>query len=169
MRMLFLAFLSLSLPVFAQHSHDEHAQHLPAKRKTINAADKIEITEVLGANDKLFNAFLKKDSASVEKMAKDLQATLSKSKSPILKDVRAQASKLNIKSALKIEDNMKSYEALLNPLIKVVKEYEVESKYNVFSCPMVKKSWLQDITVNKDVKNVYAMDMLECGTQDTQF
>ena len=170
MKIVLMALLTLSLPVYAQHSHSEHVEHTTTKRKAVSEKEKVEILEVLAKNDLLFNSFLKKDSSSVEKHAKELQLLMSNKKSSLLKDSKAQAVKLaSIKASNKAEDNMKAYESFLNSLIKVVQDNDVDSKYNIFSCPMVKKSWLQDITTNKEVKNVYAMDMLECGTQDTHF
>ncbi|MBA2404060.1 MAG: DUF3347 domain-containing protein [Bdellovibrionales bacterium] len=139
-------------------------------RQKVAPQDQKVLTEVLTKNDALFNAFLKKDAAKIEKEAKELAVLVEKSKSPLLKDVKANAKSLNqIKAAKKNEENLVSYEAFLNPLIKVVEANEAPKNFNVFSCPMVKKAWLQNIEVNKDVRNVYAMEMLECGTQDTKF
>lgn len=170
MKILLLGFLAMAIPAFAQHNHDQHAGHAQTKRNTLQAKDKAELTEILAKNDVLFNAFLKKDNALIEKNAKELSSLVGKSQSTIIKGVKANVSGLDgIKSSNKNEDNLKAYETFLNPLIKVVQQYDVGKKYNVFSCPMVKKSWIQDTEVNKDVKNVYAMDMLECGSQDTHF
>lgn len=170
MKTLLLVLLTVSLPVFAQHSHHEEGKQSGVKRKSLATQDKVEAVEVLAKNDLLFNAFLKKDAAAIEKHAKELQKLVSAKKSPLLKEVKAQAGKLNsIKASNSNETNLTAYEAFLNPLIKVVQEHEVDTRYNVFSCPMVKKSWLQDVKVNKGVKNVYAMEMLECGSQDTHY
>lgn len=170
MKILLAGFLAIAFPVFAQHNHDQHADHSQAKRKALQSNDKAQLTEILAKNDSLFNAFLKKDNALIVKNAKELAGLVVKSDGPILKELKAKVYSLEgIKSSNKNEDNLKAYEAFLNPLIAIVQQYEVAGKYNVFSCPMVKKSWIQDTEVNKDVKNVYATDMLECGTQDTRF
>lgn len=170
MKILLAGFLALALPVFAQHKHDQHAAHAQVKRKALQGKDKAIVAEILAKNDMLFNAFLKKDNSLIEKTAKELSGLVGKSQSSIIMGIKAKVSSLDgIKSSNKNEDNLKAYEAFLNPLIAIVQQYEVAGDYNVFSCPMVKKSWIQDTEVNKDVKNVYAMDMLECGTQDTHF
>lgn len=170
MKSLLVAFFIVSAPVYAQHNHEEHAQHTEVKRKTINEKEKANALEVLAKNEILFNAFLKKDASLAEKTAKELQQLLKSKNTPVLKEVNAQAPKLlSIKSSNKPEENLKAYESFLNPLIKVVQSYDVGGRYNVFSCPMVKKSWLQDVQANKEVRNVYAMDMLECGKQETNF
>lgn len=157
----------------AQHPNDhdhDHDHKMSEARKPLKAAEKKEVTSILDKNDELFNAFLKKDNALIEKKAKALAETASQTKMGILKDISAQADKLSTISGSKShEANMVAYEAFLKPLIKFVQTYEVDKKFNIFSCPMVKKSWIQDTSVNKDVQNVYAMEMLECGTQDTKF
>jgi hypothetical protein len=170
MKVLLLTLLAISLPVLGQHNHHEHGHHSSAHRKPIEGKDKSAVLEVLAKNELLFNAFLKKDSALIEKHAKELQGYIGRTHAPLLKNVKLNISKLSsIKSSNTNEDNLKAYEAFLNPLIKVVREYDVGRKYNVFSCPMVKKSWLQNTDLNKEVKNIYAIDMLECGSQDTAF
>lgn len=170
MKILLLGFLAIAFPVFAQHNHEEHAGHAQTKRKSLQSNDKALLTEILAKNDSLFNAFLKKDNALIEKSAKELASLAVKSDSTIMKELKAKVYSLEgIKSSNKNEDNLKAYEAFLNPLVAIVQQYEVAGKYNVFSCPMVKKSWIQDTKINKDVKNVYAMDMLECGSQDTHY
>lgn len=174
MKYIFLSMLLMTGVATAQHSHDDHDhdhdQKMSVARKPLNASEKTAITSILNKNDELFNAFLKKDNALVEKTAKALVEVTSQYKMASFKDIQAQASKLSsIKASKSREANMDIYEAFLRPLIKFVQTYEVDKKFNVFSCPMVKKSWLQDTSVNKDVRNVYAMEMLECGTQDTKF
>ena len=170
MKTLIFTFAILSLAAFGQHHSQEHAHHAQAARKKLSAEEQASVIEVLKKNDQLFNALLRKDGALIEKISQELSVLVSRSTTPTLKNVKAQVSSLKgIKASAKIDENLKAYELFLNPLIKVVQEYDVGSKFNVFSCPMVKKSWVQDVTVNKDVKNVYAMDMLECGTQDTHF
>lgn len=173
MKLLLLGILSIALPVFAQHNHDHHHDNHAkpeVKRQSLSSKDKSVLSEILAKNDLLFNSFLKKDKDLIEKYAKELSALVSTADSSIVKQVKAKASSLNnIKSSNKNEDNLHAYESFLNPLITLVQQYDVGGKYNVFSCPMVKKSWIQDLKTNKDVKNVYAMDMLECGSQDTHF
>lgn len=170
MKFLILGLLIVSSPLMAQHNHHESGSHESIKRKAIDSKDKVQIIEILKKNDLLFNAFLKKESGTIEKSAKDLLALVSQSQSTLLKETKAQASNLaKIKSSNSNESNLQAYETFLNPLIKVVQANDIGGKYNIYSCPMVKKSWIQDTDVNKDVKNVYAMDMLECGTKDTQF
>lgn len=168
MKGLLIALLLVTSGAYAQHSHGNHDHKMSVERKTLSPQDKAWVQTVLNKNDELFNAFLKKDNALIEKKAKELSSAVSKSSS--FKEIGAQTQKLNlIKASSGRESNMAAYESFLNPLIKLVQTYDVGSKFNIFSCPMVKKSWIQNTDVNKDVRNVYAMEMLECGTQDTKF
>ena len=169
MKVILAGLLLLSFGVQAQHSHHS-SEKMSVQRKTLTSKELSEVKIILDKNDELFNAFLKKDGVLVEKKSQELSALVKKSKTPSLKDVKAQASKLDsIKASEKNEKNLVSYESFVNPLIKFIQTHDVGSKFNVFSCPMVKKSWIQNTDVNKDVRNVYAMEMLECGTQDTKF
>lgn len=138
------------------------------ERKVLSVEEKKDVEAVLSKNDLLFNALLKKDGMLIKKNAQDLSDFLKTSKAAIFKDVKLPASELAFMNAYN-EKSLKTYEAFLTPLIKIVKEQDVNSKFNLFYCPMVQKSWIQDTTVNKDVRNVYAMEMLECGDQTTHF
>ncbi len=173
MKYIILSVLLMTGVATAQHSNDhdhDHDHKMSVARKPLKAAEKTAVTSILDKNDELFNAFLKKDNALVEKKAKALSEAASQAKMGILKDIQAQTGKLSTISGSKShEANMEAYESFLKPLIKFVQTYEVDKKFNIFSCPMVKKSWIQDTSVNKDVQNIYAMEMLECGTQDTKF
>lgn len=172
MKYIFLSMLLMTGVATAQdHDHDhDHDHKMSVARKPLKAAEKAAVTNILNKNDELFNAFLKKDNALIEKSAKALAEATSQNKIGLLKDIQIEAGKLSsIKASKSREANMETYETFLRPLIKFVQTYEVDKKFNIFSCPMVKKSWIQDTSVNKDVRNVYAMEMLECGTQDTKF
>lgn len=169
MKFLLVVMLTLS-QAYAQHSHHGSDDQSKISRKTLNVTDKKVVVGILKKNDELLNAFLKKDSKGVEKIAIELNNQLSKLNTEVLNSTKKQASKLlEIKATNSNEKNLISYEQFLKPLVEVVKANDVGNRFNIFYCPMVKKSWIQDIEVNKDVKNVYAMDMLECGTQETHF
>lgn len=177
MKLLLLGILSIALPASAQHNHEDHHHHhhesdakIEVKRQPISSKDKSILSEILAKNDLLFNSFLKEDKDLTEKYAKELSVLVTTADSLIIKEVKAEVSSLSkIKSSIKNEKNLESYELFLKPLISLVQKFDVGAKYNVFTCPMVKKSWLQDVRVNKEVKNVFASYMLECGNQDTHF
>ena len=121
----------------------------------------------LAAADK---ALIKNDYKGAEGAALALKSALDKSTSLVLKAAKAQSASLaQIKGSLDGEKNLAFYEKVSDPLVAVVKGYNVGAGHNIFSCPMVKKSWVQNVTQHKEVRNVYATSMLECGTQDTKF
>ena len=49
----------------------------------------------------------------------------------------------------------------------VVNTYDVGKKYNAYSCPMVKKKWVQNSKKMAKVHNPYAPNMPHCGSKDT--
>ena len=53
-------------------------------------------------------------------------------------------------------------------LVHIVRTYDV-GKYNAYSCPMVKKVWVQNSAKQDGVQNPYAPEMPACGTKDTSF
>lgn len=140
------------------------------KRTNLTENETKVVLEVLQKNDVLFNAFLKKDPKAVAIAAAALRDVVSKSEAKALAEVKKTIGDLNkINAANSQEKNLASYEAFNNSLIKVVTTYNVGNKFNIFNCPMVKKSWIQNVDTNKDIRNVYAMEMLECGSQETHF
>lgn len=155
--------LSLSLLLLSFFSY-------AGSRQELTAADKAQVLEVLSKHDALFNVLIKNDYKAAEAAALALKNSLEKSTTPALKTAKAHASSLaQIKGSLDGEKNLAFYEKVSDPLVAVVKGYNLGSGYNIFSCPMVKKSWVQNVTQHKEVRNVYATSMLECGTQDTKF
>ena len=170
MKSMFLSLLLGTSFTYAQSGPEGHSTHQAVKRKALEVKDQKELTEILSKNDALFHAFLKKDQGLIERAANDLSSAVSKSHGVILSSVRSESGKLKlIKANSPNEKNLAAYESFLTPLVAVVKSYEVSKAYNVFFCPMVKKSWIQNIEVQKEVRNVYAMEMLECGSQETHF
>jgi len=168
-KIIIFTLLLISFGLQAQHTH-EASDKMSVQRKTLTAKELSGVKPILDKNDELFNAFLKEDNSLIEKKSQELSSLVKKSDLAALKGVKEQAKKLDsIKGSQKRDKNLEAYESFVNPLIKFVQTYDVGSKFNVFSCPMVEKSWIQNTDVNKGVKNVYAMEMLECGTQDTKF
>lgn len=170
MRIMIFTLFLLSFGVEAQHSHHKTSEKMSVERKTLSGEDQKKVILILDKNDELFNAFLKKDDSLIEKKSHELSGLMKKIEVAALKEVKIQTKQLDsIKATKTRETNLVAYESFVNPLIKFIQTYDVGSNFNVFSCPMVKKSWIQNTIVNKDVRNVYAMEMLECGTQDTKF
>jgi hypothetical protein len=67
------------------------------------------------------------------------------------------------------EENNQNYHLVSMALIYIVNTYDVGPKYNAYSCPMVKKKWLQNSKKLAKIHNPYAPHMPHCGSQDTNF
>lgn len=170
MKNIVLGLMLIALPALAKNHNQDRSPKAEAQRKSLTSIEKDIVSKVLSANDNLFNAFLNKDSNLISQKTNDIMVLVESSNSVILKDVKSKIIELKkIKATNTHADSLKAYEGFSDSLIQVVQKYDVGSHYNIFSCPMVKKSWIQDVRVNKNVRNVYAMEMLECGTQDTKF
>ena len=170
MKIILVALLTIS-PLYAQTTHHHgHEEKSSAKRKELSENEKKVVMEALQKNDDLFNAFLKKDAKAIAKAAASLIDLISKSDVKALAEAKKKVDALSKINASNPQDkNLASYEAFNNSLLDVVKTYDVGTKFNIFNCPMVKKSWIQNVDTNKDIRNVYAMEMLECGSQETHF
>lgn len=124
------------------------------------------LTEVLKENQELYESFFKDSQESVAKEAQELAKLVKKSKASELKEVEAKIpslEKINKKNSK--DKNLVLYGEFLPSLVKVVKSKNTKN-YEVFYCPMVEKKWIQNVKINKDVKNVFAQKMISCGGKD---
>lgn len=154
-------FSLLSLNAFSQHTH-HHAGHGQAA----SAASSPELNLVLEKNDALFSEFLMASPQALEKRASELHQAIAKAKSQDVKGLLAAAGNLTkIKNKLSKDDNLALYHEFMKNFAEVIKKSNVSKTHAVFYCPMVKKYWVQNITQNRDVKNVFAQEMLECGSE----
>jgi hypothetical protein len=67
------------------------------------------------------------------------------------------------------ETNNKNYHLVSMALIHIVNKYDVGNKYNAYSCPMVKKKWLQNTKNDSGTRKPYAANMPNCGSKDSKF
>ncbi|EQC49915.1 PF11827 family protein [Bacteriovorax sp. DB6_IX] len=116
-------------------------------------------------------AFFKYDGSEVEKFSKELESSLgSISNTEVSKLLTFAKNKLKeIQSSKSKEENYQSYHIVSMALIHVVNTYDIGGDYNAYSCPMVKKKWLQNSSKLAKVHNPYAAMMPHCGSQDTKF
>lgn len=162
--MLLLSLVSIAaLANGAGHSHGHHGgidrsvAHEGADHSTV-------LLPVLEANDKLFQALLKDDQGEVEKAAKALTEKLNAAGKDGLK--AAEHIKPITKTNTK-EKNLEHYSAFMPVLVKEFKSAKMKGDYEVYYCPMTKKSWIQNKKTASGVKNVFAQDMLECGGKES--
>jgi|GEM_PF-3600563 len=157
-------FSLLSLNAFSQHTH-HHAGH-GSHGQAATAASSPELNVVLEKNDTLFSEFLQASPQALEKRASELHQAIAKAKSQDVKGLLAAAGNLTkIKNKLSKDQNLLLYHEFMKNFAEVVKKSNVSKTHAVFYCPMVKKYWVQNITQSRDVKNVFAQEMLECGSE----
>jgi len=173
--LLMLALISTSVLASGNHSHSSHGHghdHAKlSKRKTLQEFEKNEVLNVLKANEDLHASFFEYNGKKVEKSAKELSKLMGKiSNKEIAKMLKFSKDRLLvIKSDAKKKDNYQSYHMVSMALIYVLNKYDLGSKYNAYSCPMVKMKWVQNSKKMNKVHNPYAANMKHCGTKDTKF
>ncbi|MBK26984.1 MAG: hypothetical protein CME70_23475 [Halobacteriovorax sp.] len=171
-----LLVLSLLFSFSGFTSDSTHANHgsksdmkMKMKRKTLDDKTKAQVVKALEANEKLHSSFFKYDGKKVELSARELKMALEKVSDPELSKLLTFSKKKlgEIKGTNDRKDNNQSYHLVSMALIHVVNKYDVGKKYNAYSCPMVKKKWVQNSKTMAKVHNPYAPEMPHCGQQDS--
>ena len=157
-----LGILSLSLWGVSSLGSDKQ------ERKTLEVKTRNQILTVLKANEELHLSFFKYDGKKIEKNAISLKNKIDSIKDEeISKLLKFSSSKLSdIKAANTKDVNNQNYHLVSMALIHIVNSYDVGSKYNAYSCPMVKKKWVQNSKLMSKIHNPYAGNMPHCGSQD---
>lgn len=154
------------------HSKTNHSEmSKKGARKSLDAKAKASVVKALEANEELHSAFFKYDGQKVEASAKKLKAAIDKiDNAEISKLLKFSKTKLGeISSSKSRDDNNQNYHLVSMALIHVVNTYDVGSKYNAYSCPMVKKKWIQNSKKVAKVHNPYAPNMPHCGSKDSNY
>ena len=138
-------------------------------RKSLSEGTKKSVVNALEANEELHNSFFKYDGKKVEAAAKKLKKAIDGIEdSEVSKLLKFSKTKLDqIKASSSRDDNNQNYHLVSMALIHVVNTYDVGAKYNAYSCPMVKKKWVQNSKKMAKVHNPYAPNMPHCGSKDT--
>lgn len=176
----FFAFSFWGLDSYAEgktdhHNHDHSSGEMKKASKTKRIELPMEVKKsvqvALATNEKLHGAFFKYEGAKVEAASKDLEASLSKIKDKdISKLLKFSKTKLSeIKASKSREENNNAYNVVSMALIYIVNKYDVGDTYNAYSCPMVKKKWVQNSEKIEKVHNPYAPNMPHCGSKDTDY
>lgn len=152
------------------HSKMDHSKMKKGDRKSLSEAAKKSVLSALEANEALHSSFFKYDATAVEsnaiKLKKAIDAIEDKEVAKLLNFSKTKLSE--IKASNDRETNNKNYHLVSMALIHIVNKYDVGSKYNAYSCPMVKKKWVQNSSKMAKVHNPYAPNMPHCGSQDSQ-
>lgn len=142
-----------------------------SKRKKLSDDTRKSLIEVLKVNEQLHQSFFKYDKNLVEQNARKLKDVIGKIKneevSKLLSFSRKQLGE--IKSSHDRGINNNHYNLVSMALIHIVNTYDLGSKYNSYSCPMVKKKWIQNSAKMAKVHNPYAPQMPHCGSKDSNY
>ena len=132
---------------------------------------KMEVIGVLKVNENLHASFFKYNAKEVEQKAKELAQAIDKINDPQIKKLlNFSKSKVNqIKSTEGRKKNNELYNMVSMALTHLINKYDLGKDYNVYSCPMVKKKWVQNSTEMKKVHNPYAPNMPHCGEMLTNY
>ena len=151
------------------HSKMDHSKMKKGDRKSLSEAAKKSIVLALEANEALHSSFFKYDAKAVEsnaiKLNKAIDAIEDKEVAKLLNFSKGKLKE--IKASSEREANNKNYHLVSMALIHIVNKYDVGTKYNAYSCPMVKKKWVQNSSKMAKVHNPYAPNMPHCGSQDS--
>lgn len=151
------------------HDHHGHSKVKTSKRVSLDSKTKMEVINMLKANDELHTSFFNYDAKKVEKAAEKLKTTISKiSNNEIEKVLSFSKGKLaKITSKNDRDSNNQNYHLVSMALIHIVNKYDVGKEFNSYSCPMVKKKWLQNSTIKGKTNNPYAPGMPNCGVKES--
>lgn len=139
-------------------------------RVKLNSKQLKEVLVSLEQNEVLHSSFFEYDAKAVEQNALLLSKVIKKiTHKEISKMLKFSLTKLAlITSKAKRDENNNNYHLFSMAMIYIVNKYEV-GRYNSFSCPMVKKKWIQNSAKTKGVRNPYAPEMKRCGSKDSRF
>ena len=153
------------------HSKMDHSKMKKGSRKSLSEAGQKSVISALEVNEALHSSFFKYDAKAVEVNAMKLKNAIDAiENTEIAKLLKFSKGKLaDIKASNDRETNNKNYHLVSMALIHIVNKYDVGEKYNAYSCPMVKKKWIQNSNKMTKVHNPYAPSMPYCGTQDSSY
>ena len=146
-------------------------------RIEISNESKQKLIKLLEENEGLHDAFYNYKEENIEKVIKKTETmitAITKALDKIEKNLKAdliygRSNLEKISSKAKKSENYNHYNAFSTSMIKILTTYNLGDTYNVYSCPMVKKKWIQNSKTLSKVHNPYAPSMPHCGVQDTYF
>ena len=155
--------------------HHEKSEGKKSKREfarsKLESKAKAQLIQIYEENEKLHSAFFNYNAGLVEKYSSSLRDLLLKIENKKIKKVFKRSLKQleKIKSSNEKEKNYHLYSLVSKKLVEVLMEYDLGGTYNAYSCPMVRKVWVQNSTKMDKVHNPYASYMPHCGEKDTSF
>lgn len=142
-----------------------------AERKPLPKDTKTKVVKALDLNDDLHMAFFNYDGKKIESLAQTLKEQLKKVKNEEIKKVfeEAMATLTQLSAKATREENNENFFKVSRAFVYIVNRYDVGEGYNEYTCPMVKKKWVQNSKKRARVHNPYAPEMPHCGGQVTEY
>ena len=142
-----------------------------AKRSQLPDLTLAKVSKVFKANENLHAAFFEYDGKKVESNAAIVKQLADKVNNKLVRGSFETISKnlSMIKASNSVEKNNELYSKVSLAFGDVLNKYDIGKDYNVYSCPMVKKKWVQNSSQKKRVHNPYAPEMPHCGQRDTDY
>lgn len=140
-------------------------------RTPLKGADLKSVLRVLEINESLHKNFFEYKPTLVEEDAQRLEKAIVEVKNQKIKELLKEGlpELKKIKSKNNREANNMAYHKVSLGLIKLLEKYDPGKRYNAYSCPMVKKKWVQNSEEKLRVHNPYAPEMPHCGQRDTEY
>jgi len=147
---LFLLFISL---LSFQSAH--------ATKVQMTNLDRVNF--ILLLNEKMHKSYFVYNENNIFTLAKNMNSEISKLKKSKLKSDLMKNSLSKLKMGVSRKKANFIYHRFSLKLMKLVKKYNKLKTYREYYCPMVRKSWVQNILKIKEVQNPYAPNMKNCG------
>ncbi len=149
--------MRILLCVFALFSYTSFAAGSPQIQKYL--------TTLLKANDAIHTAFIKNDEPGFKTALAGLDKVLGEARVDELKQFVTESKSASAKlvSAANFDEKRKLYGDVVKPIVAMLQKYGPIESYRVFTCPMVKKDWIQDTKIASKVQNPYEPKMVDCG------
>lgn len=141
-------------------------------RKKLKPAVYSEVIEIYQLNEKLHQSFFSYKGEEIHRVAQEISKKIEGFKESestrLLGKSKEYLERIRDLGEKKRSPNDRHYHKFSLILIDALKDYELEH-YNEYSCPMVKKSWVQNSSKTKKVLNPYAPYMPNCGSQKSHY
>lgn len=140
-------------------------------RKPLPEKIKKQVTSFLEENENLHRAFFDYNESKIKNVASKMAKMAKKiGMSPVKRPIVLMGNDLSKMNKASTRKNLNElYAGFSTKLAAIIKKYDVGANYNIYSCPMVKKTWIQDSSKRKRVHNPYAPEMPHCGQRDTEY
>ena len=163
MKILAIIFVCISIGV---------CSYAETKRQSVSPSVKAELLAVFSVNEELHQAFFEYEEKKgtipslAAKLSESIKGISDLEIRKLLRFSQSKLAEMNVKS-IKVENDQR-YHLVSMTLIHILNKYDIGSDYNAYSCPMVKKKWIQNTAKVAKIHNPYAEKMPHCGSKDSK-